>query len=74
LEEEKEKVLRMILTPEALQRLRTVRLVKPLLAEQLEDYLVKLFQSGKLNKRISESDMIKLLEKLGEKKSFRIIR
>lgn len=64
-ENEKKEILRKILEPEAKERLARVKLVKPELVEQVENYLINLFVSGKLKKRISEEEMIELLKSLG---------
>lgn len=61
---EKNEILRKILEPEAKERLARVKLVKPQLVEQIENYLIKMFNSGKITKRISEKEIIKLLESL----------
>lgn len=75
IEAEKRKALRAILSPGALERLSRIKLVKPLLASQLENYLFQLYASGKINRVISEKEMIKILENLNSgKKRFRIIR
>ncbi|MEM5875011.1 MAG: DNA-binding protein [Candidatus Aenigmatarchaeota archaeon] len=61
---QKNEILRKILEPKAKERLARVKLVKPQLVEQIEDYLIKMFNSGKINNRISEKEIIKLLESL----------
>ncbi|MFH7880957.1 MAG: DNA-binding protein [Candidatus Aenigmatarchaeota archaeon] len=63
-EVQKNEILRKILEPKAKERLARVKLVKPQLVEQIEDYLIKMFNSGKIKKRISEEEIIKLLESL----------
>ena len=73
-EKVKEIILRKILTREARERLKRVKLVKPELATQLEVYLVQLYQSGQLKSSISDSQLRNILESLSSKRSFRIIR
>jgi len=63
-EVQKNEILRKILEPKAKERLARVKLVKPQLVKQIEDYLIKMFNSGKIKKRISEEEIIKLLESL----------
>ena len=71
----KRKVLRTILSPGALERLGRIKVVKPQLALQIEEYLINLYQLGKINRQISENEMIKILETINKpNKRFRILR
>ncbi len=72
----KKEIMRKILTKEALERLGRVRVVNPQLAEQLELYLLQLYQAGQIKNVIDDLTLKKLLSALTEKKSnkFRIIR
>lgn len=74
LEEMKRVMLKKILSREAGERLGRVRLVKPELANQLELYLIQLYQSGKINEEISEEQIKMILEKLSSEKKFKIIK
>ena len=65
--EEKKQILRKIISPEGRERLARVRLVKPELVAQIEDYLVNLYMNGKIKKALSEEEIIKLLEMLSSK-------
>jgi programmed cell death protein 5 len=65
--EEKKQILRKIISPEGRERLARVRLVKPELVSQIEDYLIKLYTSGKIKKELSEDEIIKLLKILSSK-------
>jgi programmed cell death protein 5 len=65
--EEKRQILRKIISPEGRERLARVRLVKPELVSQIEDYLIKLYTSGKIKKELSEDEIIKLLKILNSK-------
>jgi len=65
--EEKKQILRKIISPEGRERLSRVKLVKPELVSQLEDYLVGLYLSGRIKKPLSETEIIKLLEMLSSK-------
>jgi programmed cell death protein 5 len=60
-------ILRAILTPEARERLTNVRLVKPELVENVENQLIYLAQSGRLNHMITDGELKSLLLKLTEK-------
>ncbi len=74
LEEAKRNILKKILSKGALERLGRVRIVKPELANQLELYLIQLYQSGKIKKEISEEQIKMILEKLSPEKKFKIIK
>ena len=74
LEELKKRVMKVILSKEAMERLGRIKLVKPELAAQLELYLVQLYQSGKIKGAISEEQMKLILETLSARKEFKIIR
>jgi programmed cell death protein 5 len=74
MEEMKKIILKKILSREAAERLARVRLVKPELANELELYLIQLYQTGKINEEISEEQIKLILEKLSERKKFRIIK
>ncbi|MEM0160751.1 MAG: DNA-binding protein [Thermoplasmata archaeon] len=60
-------ILRAILTPEARERLTNVRLVKPEIVENVENQLIYLAQSGRLNHMITDGELKSLLLKLTEK-------
>lgn len=55
-------ILRKILSKEAVERLARVKMVKPEVAMQLEDYLVSLHRSGKVKSEITEEQMKAILE------------
>jgi programmed cell death protein 5 len=74
MEEMKKVVLKKILSKEAMERLARVKLVKPELANEIEIYLIQLYQAGKINEEISEEQIKSILERLSERKKFRIIK
>jgi programmed cell death protein 5 len=63
-----------IMEPAARERLANIKLVKPDLALQLEVYLVQLYQTGQLRQKITESQLIAMLEKLSGRQEFKIKR
>ena len=62
------------MTKEARERLNRVRVIKPELAEKVEMALLQAIQAGQIKNRISEPQIIKILEEVSERKKFRIIR
>ena len=74
LEELKKQVLKKILSRHAVERMARIRMVKPQLAQQLELYLVQLYQTGKISSEITDAQLKQILETLSAKKQFKIIR
>lgn len=72
IEQTKKKILRLILTKEALERLSRLKLVKPELSNQIELYLIQLHQSGQLKDAITDDEIKQILENLTNKKEFKI--
>jgi programmed cell death protein 5 len=65
-ERQKEALLRVILTPEARQRLNNVKLVKPELAESLENQLIALAQAGRIRVPITDDELKEILAQVAE--------
>jgi programmed cell death protein 5 len=65
--DDKKQILRRIISPEGRERLARVKLVKPELVAQIEDYIVNLYMNGRIKKALSEEEIIKLLEMLSSK-------
>ncbi|WFO75839.1 DNA-binding protein [Desulfurococcaceae archaeon MEX13E-LK6-19] len=63
---QKEMLLRSILTPKARERLANLRLVKPELAEAIEDQLIALAQSRRINIPITDDVLKELLASIYE--------
>ena len=63
-EAEKQEALRIILTPEARQRLANIRMVKPEFAAQLENQLLQLAQSGRISLPLTDEQLKQILENL----------
>lgn len=64
---QKQEILRRVLTSEARERLANIKLVKPELAKSLEDYLVGLSLSGRLNKVIDDDELKEILRQIDER-------
>jgi programmed cell death protein 5 len=62
-EEQKHAILQQALTPEALERLGRIKLVKQQKAVQVENAIVSMAMSGKLPGRINEGKLIEMLER-----------
>lgn len=68
-------ILRQILTPEARERLARLRLVRPEIAEALENQLIYLAQSGKIRGMISDDQLKEILKRImGERRDIKITR
>jgi programmed cell death protein 5 len=65
---QKQAVLRVILTPQARQRLTNVKLVKPEFAEQLELQLIQSAQAGKVKQPITDEQLKEILIRLQSQK------
>ncbi|MCL4356487.1 MAG: DNA-binding protein [Candidatus Thermoplasmatota archaeon] len=61
-------ILRQILDPVARERLANIRLVKPELAENVENQLVQLYSMGRIKKVINDDELKQILSKLTETK------
>ena len=68
-EVEREKILRLILSSKARERLSNVKIVKPELAKKIEDYLIYLYTSGKLNREVTEAEIVQILKSLSSNKT-----
>lgn len=64
----RENIMRMALTSEARQRLANVRMVKPQVAQTIEDYVIQMASSGKLKKVVDDDELKELLGMFQEKK------
>lgn len=73
-EAERQAAMRVILTPEARQRLANLRLVKPELVAQLEEQLIQLANSGRVPLPITDEMLKEILARITSKREIRIRR
>ncbi len=64
IEQQKRMILKIILTPEARQRLANVKMVKPEIAETIESQLIQLYSIGKLRNRVSDEQLKRILHSI----------
>ena len=75
IETKKQALLRRILSPEARQRLNTLKMVKAEFSEQLELQLIQLAQAGKINIPVTDEQLKELLTRLqSQRREIRIRR
>jgi programmed cell death protein 5 len=74
MEEAKKKIMTSILTKEAYERLARVRSVNPMFANQVDLYLLQIYQAGKIRQPVNDKDMKEVLQLLSEKRDFSIKR
>ncbi len=74
-EAERAEVLRRIMTPEARERLGRIRLAKPDVANAVEQQVISLAASGRLQRAIDDATLRALLERImPEKREIKITR
>jgi len=73
-DDQKKIILRAILMDDARERLGRIRAARPELAENLENQLIMLAQSGRLKNKISDEQLRDLLSKILPKKRDIMIR
>jgi programmed cell death protein 5 len=67
-DEQKAAIMRQILTPEARDRLATVKMAYPDVARAVEDQLIRLVQAGQINRQIDEPTLKSILRKVAPQK------
>lgn len=74
IEEIKRKVMSRILTKEAFERLSRVRSVNPMLANQVDLYLLQIYQAGRITQPVTDEKLKEILGMMSEKRDFNIKR
>ena len=67
-EEKKKMILRTILTSKAKERLGNIKIARPEIAENIENQLIMLSQSGRLERKINDEQLRAILKRLIPKK------
>lgn len=62
--QQKQSILRSILSDQAKQRINNIKLVNPQMAEAIENQLISLAQSGRIRGIISEEQLLQMLREL----------
>lgn len=68
MEANRQAIMRQILTPEARQRLGTVKMAYPDLAMAVEDQLIRLAQSGRIDRQVDDATLRQILRKVAPQK------
>ncbi len=67
-EKQKKLMLIRVLTPKARERLGNIKVARPQIAEQIENQLIALAQSGRLKNKINDKQLRDLLSRMMPKK------
>jgi programmed cell death protein 5 len=71
----RQRVLMVVLDPQARQRLMNIRMVKPDLAAAVENYLINAASSGRISRPLTDEELKQLLLRIQQpKKDFKIER
>lgn len=65
---QKQMIMRQILTPEARDRLATLKMAYPDIARSVEDQLIALVQSGRINQQVDDAMLKQILRKIAPQK------
>ena len=71
----RERILKVILTSDARQRLTNINMVKPDVAKRIEDTIIQLASTGKLKQAVTDEEIKNYLNEMQEpKREFKIRR
>ncbi len=72
---QKEQILKQVLTPEARSRLNNLQMVKPVLSDMVEQYLIGMATQGKIPGQINDDQLKQILLSTQQpKRDFKINR
>ncbi|HVO78004.1 MAG TPA: DNA-binding protein [Methanomassiliicoccales archaeon] len=67
-DQQKQAIMRQILTPEARDRLATLRMAYPDVVRSVEDQLIALVQAGRINQQVDDNTLKAILRKVAPQK------
>ena len=67
-EEQRKTILRTVLTTDARERLGRIKVARPEIAENIENQLITLAQSGRLKTKVTDEQLQELLKRILPKK------
>ena len=67
-DQQRQSILRQILSPEARERMARLKIARAEFAEAVENQLIMLAQSGKLQAQIDDASLVQILERLTPEK------
>ncbi len=67
-EEQKQLIMRQILTPEARDRMATLKMAYPEIARSVEDQLIALVQAGRIQNKVDDATLKQILRKVAPQK------
>jgi programmed cell death protein 5 len=67
-DQQRQAILRQILSPEARERMARLKIARAEFAEAVENQLIMLAQSGKLQAQIDDASLLQILERLTPEK------
>merc|ERR1712098_161010 len=73
MEEKRAQMLSQICTAEALDRIGRIRVVKPDKADEIENTLLQMAMNGKIQAKVTDEDLKKLLAADGEKTQTKVV-
>lgn len=65
---QKQAIMRQILTPEARDRLATLKMAYPEIVRSVEDQLIALLQAGRLNQQVDDATLKAILRRVAPQK------
>jgi programmed cell death protein 5 len=69
----RERALRVLLTPEARQRLNNLKMVRPELVASVEDYIIAMGSQGRINRALTDEEVKRILLQIqSNKREFKI--
>lgn len=68
MEEANKEILKKIMTKDAIERLHRIKISSPIIASQLESYLIHVYQNGQLNGKITDEKLKQVAEILSPKR------